>query len=227
MLTLHGFASSNYYNIVKHCLLHKGIPFNEHRVYPGMPELLAVSPAGKVPALTTASGASLSESSVLVEYIEDAYPDKPLLPKDPEQRAQLRQVMKIAELYLELPARRLLPAVLGNVPVSDAVKQEVRLTLDKGTASLGQLARFTPWVCGDELSLADIYLRYVLAIPKLVGPSQLQWDVLPAVPGLAEWDARMAEEAVSKQVDADQQANMKEFMAYVGKAMGGAKQEDN
>ncbi|MEQ8802265.1 MAG: glutathione S-transferase family protein, partial [Haliea sp.] len=96
-----------------------------------------------------------------------------------------------------------------------------------GTASLGQLARFKPWVCGDELSLADIYLRYVLAIPKLVGPSQLQWDVLPAVPGLAEWDARMAEDAVSKQVDADQQANMKEFMAYVGKAMGGAKQEDN
>ena len=37
----------------------------------------------------------------------------------------------------------------------------------------------------------------------------------------------MAAEAVSKQVDADQQANMKEFMAYVGKAMGGAKQEDN
>lgn len=227
MLTLHGFSSSNYYNIVKHCLLHKGVPFNEHLVYPGMPELLAVSPAGKVPALTTASGTTLSESSVLVEYIEDAYPDKPLLPEDPEQRAQVRQVMKMAELYLELPARRLLPAVLGNVPVSDAVKKEVRLTLDKGTASLGQLARFTPWVCGDELSLADIYLRYVLAIPKLVGPSQLQWDVLPAVPGLAEWDARMAAEAVSKQVDADQQANMKEFMAYVGKAMGGAKQEDN
>ncbi|MEQ9395554.1 glutathione S-transferase family protein [Haliea sp.] len=227
MLTLHGFSSSNYYNIVKHCLLHKGVPFDEHLVYPGMPELVALSPAGKVPALTTASGTTLSESSVLIEYIEEAYPDKPLLPKDPEQRAQVRQVMKMAELYLELPARRLLPAVLGNVPVSDAVKKEVRLTLDKGTASLGQLARFKPWVCGDELSLADIYLRYVLAIPKLVGPSQLQWDVLPAVPGLAEWDARMAEDAVSKQVDADQQANMKEFMAYVGKAMGGAKQEDN
>lgn len=219
MLTLHGFAASNYYNIVKHCLLHKGVPFTEHRVYPGMPELLAVSPAGKIPALTTAAGTPLSESSVLVEYIEEAYPDKPLLPTDPEQRAQVRQVMKVAELYLELPARRLLPAVLGNVPVSDAVKKEVQLTLDKGVASLTQLGRFEPWVCGTELTLADIYLRYVLAIPKLVGPSQLQWDVLPTVPGLAEWDARMAKEAVSQQVDADHQANMPDFMAYVSKAM--------
>lgn len=219
MPTLHGFAASNYYNIVKHCLLHKGVPFTENLVYPGAPALLAVSPAGKVPALTTDSGMSLSESSVLVEYIEEAYPAKPLLPQDPEQRARVRQVMKVAELYLELPARRLLPAVLGNVPVPDTVKKEVQLTLDKGCASLAQLAHFSPWVCGTGLTLADIYLRYVLAIPKLVGPSQLQWDVLPAVPGLAEWDARMAEDAVSKQVDADQQGNMQDFMAYVSKAM--------
>ncbi len=223
MLTLHGFAASNYYNIVKHCLLHKGVPFTENLVYPGMPELLAVSPAGKVPALTTDAGTHLSESSVLVEYLEDAYPDKPLLPADPEQRAQVRQVMKVAELYLELPARRLLPAVLGNLPVHDSVKKEVRGTLDKGTASLARLARFGPWVCGAELTLADIYLRYVLAIPKLVGPSQLQWEVLPSIPGLAEWDACMAEDPVSRQVDADQQANMKEFRAYVSKAMSAAK----
>tara|TARA_R100000005_G_scaffold1757_2_gene1063 strand:+ start:55598 stop:56293 length:696 start_codon:yes stop_codon:yes gene_type:complete len=219
MLTLHGFSASNYYNIVKHSLLLKGVPFTEHLVYPGSPELLAVSPAGKVPAMTTEKGTSLSESSVLLEYIEDAYPTTPLLPADQEQRAQVRQVMKVAELYLELAARRLLPAVLANAPVSDAVKGEVRATLDKGTASLARLAQFSPWVCGEELTLADIYLRYALAMPKLVGPSQLDWDILPAVPGLAEWDARMAEEPVSKQVDADQAANMTDFMAYVSKAI--------
>jgi glutathione S-transferase len=223
MLTLHGFSASNYYNIVKHSLLLKGVPFTEHLVYPGSPELLAVSPAGKVPAMTTEQGTALSESSVLLEYIEDAYPNKPLLPADPDQRARVRQVMKVAELYLELAARRLLPAVLANAPVSDAVKDEVRATLDKGTASLTQLAQFSPWVCGEELTLADIYLRYALAMPKLVGPSQLQWDILPAVPGLAEWDARMAAEPVSKQVDADQAANMTDFMAYVSKAIQRAK----
>ena len=50
MLTLHGFPFSNYHNIVKHTLLYKGIPFEEHIAYPGSAELMAVSPAGKAPA---------------------------------------------------------------------------------------------------------------------------------------------------------------------------------
>ena len=83
MLTLHGFAFSNYHNIVKHALMHKGIPFEEHIVYPGTPELLAVNPAGKVPAMTTEDGTPLAESSVLVDYLEDAYPAVPLYPAEP------------------------------------------------------------------------------------------------------------------------------------------------
>ena len=62
MLTLHGFAFSNYYNIVKHALMAKGVPFRENLVYPGSPELLAVNPAGKVPAMTTARGTLLAKA---------------------------------------------------------------------------------------------------------------------------------------------------------------------
>jgi len=126
MLTLHGFAFSNYHNIVKHALMYKGIPFEEHIVYPGTPELLAVNPAGKVPAMTTEDGTSLAESSVLVDYLEDAYPAVPLYPAEPEARARVRQLMKVSELYLDLPSRRLLPAVLGNAAIDQAVKDEVR-----------------------------------------------------------------------------------------------------
>jgi len=126
MLTLHGFAFSNYHNIVKHALMHKGIPFEEHIVYPGTPELLAVNPAGKVPAMTTEDGTPLAESSVLVDYLEDAYPAVPLYPAEPEARARVRQLMKVSELYLDLPSRRLLPAVLGNAAIDQAVKDEVR-----------------------------------------------------------------------------------------------------
>ena len=67
------------------------------------------NPAGKVPAMTTARGTLLGESSVLLEYLEDAYPDQPLYPADPEARARVRQLMKVSELYFDLPARRLLP----------------------------------------------------------------------------------------------------------------------
>lgn len=223
MLTLHGFAASNYYNIVKHCLLYKEIPFTENTLYPGTPELQKVSPAGKVPALTTTNGTALSESSVLIEYLEDAYPQHPLLPTDPEAKAQVRQIMRIAELYLELAARRLLPAVLANMPVADAVKDDVRLTLERGASSLTQLARFAPWVCGDTLTLADIYLRYALAIVKLAGVSQLQWDIFSVVPGLQDWDERMASDPISQRIDADQETNMAEFMDYVSRVSAQAK----
>jgi len=115
MLTLHGFPYSNYYNMVKHALMEKGIPFKENIAYPQSPELNAVTPIGKAPAMTTEKGTTLSESSVLLDYLEDAYPENPLYPADADARAQVRQLMKVAELYMELPARRLLPAFLRKL----------------------------------------------------------------------------------------------------------------
>ena len=61
MLQLHGFSSSNYYNLVKLALLEKQIPFEEKLVYTGAGEsyradYLEQSPIGKVPCLQTAEG---------------------------------------------------------------------------------------------------------------------------------------------------------------------------
>ncbi|MBO6225409.1 MAG: glutathione S-transferase family protein, partial [Psychrobacter sp.] len=109
MITLHGFPTSNYYNIVKHALLYKEIPFQEHLIFTDNDKLLAVSPVGKVPAITTDEGVTLSESSVICDFIEEAYPDIPLYPESATERAIVRQIMKIAELYFELPSRRLIP----------------------------------------------------------------------------------------------------------------------
>ena len=220
MITLHGFPFSNYHNIVKHALLAKGLEFEEHIAYPGSEALLAVNPLGKVPAMTTAAGAVLSETTVLLEYLEEKYPEPALYPADPEERAKTRRLMKLSELYLELPARRLLPAVLGNATIPEATLEEVRTALQRGVTGLTALAAFSPYLCGEQCTLADIYLRYALAIPKLAGPSKLNWDILAAVPGLKEWDAMMAESEIAQRVDADQAANADEFMAYVKKHMG-------
>ena len=127
----------------------------------------------------------------------------------------VRQIIKISELYLELPARRLLPALLGKTPASDDLKTEVRTVLDRGSRSLNALASFSPYVAGEQLTLADIYLRYALSIPRMVGPSQLDWDVRDDVDGLGDWLQLMADSDISRKVDADLEANTEEFMAYV------------
>jgi glutathione S-transferase len=217
MLTLHGFPFSNYHNIVKHALIQKGVPFEEHIVYPNTPEMLAINPTGKVPAMTTEKGTLLSESSVLLEYLEDAYPDHPLYPADAEARARVRQIVKVAELYLELPARRLLPAVLGNVDFPQSTLDEVKSVLERGVASINVLAEFGPYLAGSELTLADIHMRYALAIPKMVGPAKLGWNVMEEVPGLDGWDAMMADTDIAKKIDADMKANTADFMAFISK----------
>ena len=87
MITLHGFSASNYYNVVKYVLLYKDIPYEEHVIYSGGDEWLEVSPVGKVPAITTEDGHHLSETTVICDYLEAVYPDRPLYPADPVARA--------------------------------------------------------------------------------------------------------------------------------------------
>ena len=71
MLKLHGFAVSNYFNMVKLALLEKGVNFEVVDVYPNQEEsFLSRSPMGKVPVLETDAG-FISETNVILDYIED------------------------------------------------------------------------------------------------------------------------------------------------------------
>ena len=109
MLKLCGFRVSNYHNKVRIVLLEKGIAFEEDATLAPKQtdEYLARSPMGKAPFLELDDGRRLSESQVICEYLEDAYPDRPLLPKDPFERAKVRELVTYMELHMELLARRL------------------------------------------------------------------------------------------------------------------------
>jgi len=63
------------------------------------PEFLAVNPRGKVPAIVD-NGFALWESNAIVEYLEEAYPQVPLLPKDAKGRATVRRLMEEADNFL-------------------------------------------------------------------------------------------------------------------------------
>src|SRR5687768_16555518 len=106
MLVLHGFSSSNYYNVVKLALLEKELPFEESVVYSGAgeayrPDYLEHSPIGKVPCLQTAEG-WISESRAIIEYLERAYPERPLFPSTPFAIAKQNELTQVIDLYLEL-----------------------------------------------------------------------------------------------------------------------------
>lgn len=215
MMTLHGFAASNYYNLVKHVLLYKQLPFTENLIYGGSEELLAISPAGKVPVITTQEGLYLSESSVICDFIEETYPAMPLYPDNAGERAVVRQIMKMAELYFELPSRRLIPYVFSGTEIPESVKAEVRQVLTRGVTALSRLCQFSPWIAGEQFTMADIYVYYVNTIVSAFGSSQLNWDVLAEIPGMKQWNDAMSQTVIAQQVEADRLANMPDFMQKV------------
>lgn len=215
MITLHGFAASNYYNIVKHTLLYKELPFQENLIFAGSDELLRVSPVGKVPAITTAEGFDLSESSVICDFLEETYPAIPLYPESATERALVRQIMKISELYFELPSRRLIPYVFSGTSAPDTVKEEVRQVLTRGIIALNRLCQFSPWIAGEQFTMADIYVHYVSTIVNAFASTQLDWDVLAEIAGMKEWSKVMRQSDIAQRIEADRSANMPEFMAHV------------
>src|SRR5271154_857875 len=59
-----------------------------------------INPLGTIPCLVFDDGTWLPESSAIMEYLEEKFPDPPLLPSSPEARAQVRLLQRIAELHI-------------------------------------------------------------------------------------------------------------------------------
>ena len=142
MLRLHGFIQSSYYNVVKLALLEKGLAFEEVHVALGDrgkldpdPRYREKSPIAKVPSLETDQG-FLSETDVILDYLEDLGTGPSFYPTDPFERAKVRELIKYIELYIELPARRLYGELRGQ-HVSDEEKQTVRGLLEEGFQRVG------------------------------------------------------------------------------------------
>jgi glutathione S-transferase len=145
MLKLYGFAASNYFNMIKLALLEKQLPFEMIPLHGCQnPEILAISARGKVPVLQTAQG-FISETDVILSYLEEVYPAHGLVPADPFERAQVWTLAKEIELYIELPARICYVEVFfGGRPTPQALKDKAQRDLIKGFAALKQRARFAP-----------------------------------------------------------------------------------
>jgi len=170
MLTLCGFSASNYYNKVKLALLEKGVVFEEELAWVGETDPSA-SPLGKVPYFKTDAG-PISESTVMLEYIEAQYPTPALLPADPFQAAKARELVRYIELHLELVARNLYPEAFFGGKVSDSAKEKVGKQLEKNVAAFAKLVRFSPFIGGDSFTLADcaaaVHLPLISGATKII-----------------------------------------------------------
>jgi glutathione S-transferase len=204
MLKLCGFAASNYYNKVKLALLEKGVPFEEELAWLGETDKTC-SPLGKVPYLKTDQG-GLSESTVILEYLEDAYPHPALLPADPFAAAKVRELVRYLELHLELVARNLYPEAFFGGKVSDSAKEKIGPQLEKNIAAFAKLTTFSPFLAGDAFTIADcagiVHLPLVSSATKIIYGRDFMAD-LP----VRDYLKRMGERPTVQKLSADRKAS--------------------
>lgn len=212
MLILCGFPVSNYYNKVKLALLEKGVPFQEERRMTGKEAIEGGSPTGKVPFLRTPQGV-LCESQAIVDYIEDAFPQVPLYPRDAYERAKCREAIHFIELYLELPARRLYHECFFGGTVSDEVKRSAREELDKGVKALAHVVKFAPFLTGAQFTYADCAAFAHLPLVSQATKRIYGEDFLARVPGVAPYLEQIRARPHAKKANEDRKADIERSVA--------------
>jgi len=155
-------------------------------------EFLKINPLGKVPVLEIDDSTSLFESEVINEYLEERFPQTPLMPSEPLARAQARLISRFHDLYLEPPLRE-----LGRM--QDRVLEG---NLSELTVRLNQLENLIdePWAAGADFTLADCALAptilYVTVLLPLLGVTM----IFIRRPKLGRWWDRVMQRSAVKQV---------------------------
>ena len=164
-------------------LAEKGLdlPVKELDLYAGQqrtPEFLKKNPFAGVPLLELDDGTAIAESLAIIEYLEERYPDPPLLGADPVTRALVRMWERRCEIGVYLPASRM---VLSKGEVSD----HARKTLMARLALVNDGLHGKDWLTG-RFSLADITLFIGLETAH-----RGQFALEPDWTNLSQWYATM------------------------------------
>ncbi|MDI3261792.1 MAG: glutathione transferase GstA [Fulvimonas sp.] len=136
----------------------------------------SINPAGYVPCLELDDGRTLSEGPAILQYIADQSPAKHLAPANGSfERYRLQQWLNFIATELH---KNFSP--LFKPDTSDEGKQAAVRTLgNRFEVVAAQLAQ-SPYLLGNEFSVADIYLCVVLSWTRYAGIDLAQWPALKA-----------------------------------------------
>jgi glutathione S-transferase len=163
------------------------------------PEFLELNPMGKIPLLVLDDGSSLPESETILEYLEDAYPERPLRPVAPARRAFMRTAIRVTENYVTPPTVRLFPHLNPAARDVAVVADEVA-RLRTGLKYLGHYVGEGPYVVDRTLSLADCCVLPTLHLCSIVAAQLATDDLFAATPQLARYFASARSDPILKRV---------------------------
>jgi maleylpyruvate isomerase len=124
------------------------------------PDYRAVNPQMKLPALALSGGEVLIQSMAIVAYLDEVYPEPPLLPAEALERAKVRAIAQIVACDIHplnnVAPLRYLKNVLGHS--QDEIDAWYRHWVTEGFEAIEALIDPAPYTCGSQVTLADICL---------------------------------------------------------------------
>ena len=165
------------------------------------PAYRALNPQGRVPVLRVENNQVLIQSSAIIEYLEECYPQVPLLPKDPLKRARQRGVAAligcdIHPLHNVSVLNRLRQMELSEAEVDNWIRHWIGLGFDAVEALIGDHD-----FCFGTLGLADVYL-----LPQAYAARRFAID-LNHYPRIARVERKAAEHLAFRRAHPDAQAD--------------------
>jgi maleylacetoacetate isomerase len=211
MRTLYTFFRSSTSYRLRIALSLKGLDWEQH--YVSLPKMehraeayLDVNPQGLVPALVD-DGHVLAQSLAIIEYLDEAYPEPPFLPKDVFERAYVRRLSQIIGCDIHpLNNIRVLKWLKANVPGDEVIADRwyahwIAEGFRGFEACLLQEARHGTYCLGDQITMADICLA-----PQVANARRFNCDLAPYPVTVAIAD-RVADLPAVKRVAPETQAD--------------------
>ncbi|WP_284377903.1 FtsZ-binding protein FzlA [Amylibacter marinus] len=176
----------------------------EERYWDPSTEFLRLNPCGRVPVMKY-DGRVFSESNAICEYLEERTPQPPLMPRTPEDRAEVRRLVNwfddafYHEVTKNLLGERVMKKVTGaGYPESKNVKEgarRIKFHLDY----MAQLLDHRRWLAGDQMTLADFSAAAQLSCIDYI--SDVDWNRHDVV---KDWYAKIKSRPAFRSLLADQ-----------------------
>ena len=194
MRTLYHLPLSPFSRKVRLVLAEKRLPFDlrQEKVWERRAEYLELNPAGTVPTLIEDNGLAIPDSAVICEYLEDAYPDTPLLGRTLAERVEVRRLVAwfdgkfAAEVTRNVLGEKFMKRLTGRGNPDPAAMRTGYTALRYHLDYLGWLAENRKWLGGASISLADFAAAAHLSCLDFIG--DVDWKLSQPA---KDWYARM------------------------------------
>ena len=189
-------------------------------------EFNKTSPLGRIPALGIRPGSVpgepdavvedvIPESEVIAEYLEECYPTPSMLGNSPRQRALVRTISRIGDVYLMNNIFMALPQI-PRATRNEAIRDLFMAQLARGINALEHYLSDGPYAVGETLTLADCNLVPALFLCEFVVPTLDVPNPIPERPRSAAYWQRIQQNPHAARVIAEMQHGLAERRAGRG-----------